>query len=122
LSELLEFVLVVSQSHTLINSTVPSFVKSPINNLTEFTAIEQSNIGTTIDYYLAPQNQDNTLIFNHAARLEVSGILEENPDNTVDKRIGSKIRRLKPDPNGALPTFILVVEFSQPHAKMVQHE
>jgi hypothetical protein len=29
LSELLEFVLVVSQSHTLINSTVPSFVKSP---------------------------------------------------------------------------------------------
>lgn len=93
-----------------------------VNNLTEFTAIEQSNIGTTIDYYLAPQNQDNTLIFNHAARLEVSGILEENPDNTVDKRIGSKIRRLKPDPNGALPTFILVVEFSQPHAKMVQHE
>lgn len=93
-----------------------------VHQLTEFTAVEQSNVGTTIDYYLTPKAQDDTLIFNHAARLEVSGIFEETKDNTVDGRIQDKIRRLKPDPRGGLPTFILVVEFSQPWAKMVQHD
>jgi hypothetical protein len=93
-----------------------------VPQLTEFTAVEQSNVGTTIDYYLAPKTQDDTLIFNHAARLEVSGILEENKDNTVDGRIQRKVRRLKPDPRGSLPTFIVVVEFSQPWAKMVRYD
>lgn len=93
-----------------------------VHCLTRFTAIEQSNVGTTIDYYLAPKVQDDTLIFNHTARLEVSGILEETKDNTVDGRIQDKIRRLKPDPMGNLPTFIIVVEFSQPWAKMVQYD
>ena len=93
-----------------------------VYQLTTFTAVEQSAIGTTIDYYLAPQTQDDTLIFNHTARLEVSGILRETSDNTVDRRIKDKIRRLKPDPQGSLPTFIIVVEFSQPWLKMVQHD
>lgn len=93
-----------------------------VQQLTEYTAVEQSNVGTTIDYYLSPKTQDDTLIFNNAARLEVSGILQENESNTVERRIRTKIRRLKPDPRGRLPTFILVVEFSQPWAKMVRHD
>jgi hypothetical protein len=93
-----------------------------VRRLTEFTAVEQSSIGTTVDYYLAPKTEDDTLIFNHAARLEVSGILQETKGNTVNGRIRRKIRRLKPDPQGYLPTFIIIVEFSQPSAKMVQHD
>jgi hypothetical protein len=89
-----------------------------VEELTEFTAIEQAAIGTTIDYYLATKNQDEILIFNHAARLEVSGILAENEGNTVDARIRDKLRRLKQDEN--LPAFILVAEFSQPWSKMVE--
>jgi hypothetical protein len=92
-----------------------------VPELTEFRVVEQSAVGTTIDYYLAPQTHDDTLIFNHTARLEVSGILEENESNTVDKRINDKVRRLIPDPQRELPTFIVVVEFSQPWAKMVEH-
>ncbi len=88
-----------------------------VREVTEFTAIEQSCIGTTIDYYLIPQRQESNLIFNHAARLEVSGILTENEDNTVEERIKQKIRRLKPV--GDLPDLIAVVEFSKPWSKMV---
>jgi hypothetical protein len=89
-----------------------------VRELTEFTAVEQSCIGTTIDYYLIPQRQNDDLIFNHAARLEVSGILAENEDNRVDDRIKQKVRRLKPE--GDLPDFIAVVEFSKPWSKMVE--
>jgi hypothetical protein len=89
-----------------------------VRELTEFTAIEQSCIGTTIDYYLTRQRQENNLIFNHAARLEVSGILTENEDNTVEGRIREKTRRLRRD--GDLRDFIAVVEFSKPWSKMVE--
>lgn len=89
-----------------------------VRELTEFTGVEMSSLGTTIDYYLAPQNQDKDLIFNRAARLEATGILEENEQNTVESRIKKKLRRLKPERD--LPTFIVVVEFSKPWSKMVE--
>jgi hypothetical protein len=89
-----------------------------IRELMEFTAIEQAIRGTTIDYYLAPQDQDEVLIFNRAARLEVSGILKESENNTVDARVKKKLRRLKQ--KGDLPTFIIIVEFSQPWSNMVE--
>jgi len=89
-----------------------------VRELTEFTAIEQSCIGTTIDYYLIRQRQESNLIFNHAARLEVSGILTENEDNTVDARIKEKTRRLRRE--GDLQDFIAVVEFGKPWSKMVE--
>lgn len=90
-----------------------------IRERTEFTAVEQSVVGTTIDYYLAPQDQqDDTLIFNHSVRLEVSGILVESPDNTVDDRIRDKMRRLRSQKHDR--TLIVIVEFSRPWLKMVE--
>ncbi len=91
-----------------------------VRELTEFTAIEQACIGTTIDYYLVSKQHHDDLIFNQAARLEVSGILRENESNTVEARLKRKLNRLKLARN--LPTFIVVVEFSQPWAKMVIYE
>ena len=89
-----------------------------VREMTEFTAIEQSVIGTTIDYYLIRrQPQESDLIFNYAARLEVSGILAENEENTVDDRISRKRRRLRRERD--LPDLIAVVEFGRPRAKMV---
>ena len=76
------------------------------------------DIPDIIDYYLVKQNQGDDLIFNHAARLEVSGILTENEDNTVENRIRQKIRRLKPEND--LPCLIVVVEFGRPWSKMVE--
>ena len=88
-----------------------------VKEVTNFTAVEQSPRGTTIDYYLAPSRQDH-LIFNHSARLEVSGILREDEGNTVDGRIRSKLTRLKEDEG--LETYIIVVEFSRPWSKLVK--
>ena len=87
--------------------------------LTDLTAIEQSVVGTTIDYYLGSQDDaDDVLIFNRKARLEVSGILTENEQNTVDDRVRTKLRRL--DKKDSLPALIVVVEFGQPWSKLVQ--
>lgn len=89
-----------------------------VRELTDFTVIEQSNVGTTIDYYLAHKDQqDDTLIFNHAAYLEVTGIRFETEDNSVERRIAQKRQRLRRDED--LPALIVVVEFGQPWAKMV---
>ncbi|MDM8519458.1 hypothetical protein QUF64_05370 [Anaerolineales bacterium HSG6] len=89
-----------------------------IRELTDYTAIEQACIGTTIDYYLVPKKTDGDLIFNDTARLEVSGILQENRANTVQARINQKQKRLKP--SLGLPTFIVVIEFSKPWSKVVK--
>ncbi len=88
-----------------------------VRELTEYTAVEQSIIGTTTDYYLGRQGVDEDLIFNRVARLEVSGILRETDQNTVQDRIKQKTRRLKHERD--LPDFIVVVEFSRPWTKMV---
>ncbi len=94
-----------------------------LQEMTEYTAYEQSAIGTTIDYYLQPKDADDTLIFNGAARLEVSGILKENPatGNTVEKRYKEKLRRLHKE-EGYERDYIIIVEFSVPWSKMGYHE
>ena len=94
-----------------------------MRELTEYTAIKQSPIGTTIDYYLTSKHRagelrNEDLIFNQVeARLEVSGILRETPENTVEHRINQKRRRLERE--GDLPDLIVVVEFSKPWSKVV---
>jgi hypothetical protein len=88
-----------------------------VRELTDFTAVEQAAIGTTVDYFLAPQVPDDTLIFNRAARLETSGILKEEGSNTVDRRAREKLQRLKPS---SIPTVIAIVEFGSPKSKMVE--
>ncbi len=89
-----------------------------VRELTEYQAIEQSAVGTTIDYYLIPNDQhDDTLIFNHSAYLEVSGIRHETSTNTVAGRIKEKIQRLNTSED--LPVLIAIVEFSRPWSKMV---
>ena len=87
-----------------------------VREITDFTAIEQACRGTTIDYYLAYKDEIDDLIFNRAARLEASGILQKDESNTIDGRIKEKQKRLKP----GLPTFIIVVEFSCPMSKVVK--
>lgn len=89
-----------------------------VRELTPYTGIEQSAIGTTFDYYLGMQDNHSDLIFNHSARLEISGILNENPTNSVKSRVNDKIRRLSAEYD--LPSFVVVVEFSKPWSAMVE--
>lgn len=86
-----------------------------IRDQTEYTAFAKAAIGTTIDYYLMNQAIDSDLIFNASARLEVSGILKATPKNSVQGRLKQKQSRLLDE---GLPTFIVIVEFSQPSLLM----
>jgi hypothetical protein len=87
----------------------------------DLVAVEQAQRGTRVDFYLAPEAlsepRDATLIFNHTARLEVSGILRESDSNTVDGRTKAKLDRLEPD---GLPTFVAIVEFGHPCSKITE--
>ena len=85
-----------------------------VENLTEFVGVEQAVRGSTVDYYLADKYDDDDLPFNHAARLEVTGILAETEHNTIQKRINVKKRRHEPEQD--LPTLVAVVEFGEPKA------
>jgi hypothetical protein len=91
-----------------------------VTELSDYVAIQQSSVGTTIDYYLVSKedSQDDTLIFNHSAYLEISGIRHENPSNTVEGRIREKKQRLKKPENK--PTLISVVEFGRPYTRTVE--
>lgn len=89
-----------------------------VGELTNYSVVKQAAIGTTVDYFLSSDYNDDTLIFNDSARLEVSGILSEKGRNTVRARIQSKLRRLQP--SAILPALIIVVEFSHPKSALVQ--
>jgi hypothetical protein len=88
-----------------------------IREITAYRTVELASLGSTIDYYLSNKNTDDDLIFNHTARLEVSGIVTENSGNTIKGRIKKKINRLKSERD--LPDIICVVEFGKPCAQMV---
>lgn len=91
-----------------------------IRLLTGKTGVERSAKGTRFDYYLST-SEDDTLIFNDASFLEVSGIFGEKKGNTVQSRRNRKINRLeKPGgPGLSEQTYICIVELSTPWADVV---
>lgn len=90
-----------------------------IRECTEYTAIRRAATGTGIDYWLGNKEITGNNIFSKTdARLEISGILEETASNSVQKRVKEKLKQTAPTDN-TFPVFVTVIEFSQPHAKMV---
>lgn len=86
---------------------------------TSFNSVERSITSTGIDYWLGYKNKNPDHPFQRATRLEISGILKESKTNTVNRRIKGKIDQTKPSHYTGLPVLVVVVEFSQPHARMV---
>jgi hypothetical protein len=85
---------------------------------TTYTAVERASTKTGIDYWLGFKNKDPNLPFHRAGRLEVSGIMNENPRNKVSNRVNGKLNQTKPTDN-TFPVYVIVVEFSKPYATMV---
>jgi len=77
----------------------------------DYTIIERSRKGTGFDYWLG---YDNDLLFQNAARLEVSGIFKETENNTAEKRFQMKMKQTDKSDNYNIPAYISVVEFSNP--------
>jgi len=86
--------------------------------LTEYNVVEESRIGTGVDYWLAYNAEsakyDPRNFFQ--ARLEISGINKESATNTLEKRVKEKKEQTKPTDGTKLPAYVSVVEFSTPKA------
>lgn len=89
---------------------------------TDFTHIIRAYQGTGIDYWLGiGEHTSGTLPKdNIKGRLEISGILKESKSNTLNMRINQKIKQAKKTDDTKLPVYIVVVEFSQPKAKIIK--
>lgn len=83
---------------------------------TDFEVVERSRKGTGFDYWLGHKGQSGFL-FQHAARLEVSGI-KRGDTSTVNSRVRQKLKQTTPS-DGALPAYIVVVEYGTPLARVV---
>ncbi len=76
--------------------------------LTDFSVIERSRKGTGFDYWLGAGGDHP---FQQAARLEVSGIV--NDADQLNPRVKAKMRQTDRSAD-SLPAFVAVVEFGQP--------
>ena len=88
--------------------------------MTDLMAIRQSRKGTGVDYWLGPANQSSdTLPFQNAARLEVSGLLS-GTDKQFNTRLRKKLQQSVPSDDTGLPAYAVVVEFSRPQAQVAK--
>jgi hypothetical protein len=88
-----------------------------IKDQTGLTAIRQSRKGTGFDYWLGPDGADDQLVFQDAARLEVSGILS-GTDSQFLTRVKQKLKQTEASDSTGLTAYACVVEFSRPQAEM----
>jgi hypothetical protein len=85
---------------------------------TEYDAVERSMTKTGIDYWLGFKNRNPNEPFHRAGRLEVSGMIE-TPSNKMSRRVKEKLEQTKPTDH-TFPAYVIVVEFGQPYATIVQ--
>jgi len=89
--------------------------------LLNLSIVERSYIGTYVDYILGAMNADNSY-FKHKAKLEISGIGKETSKNTINQRIKVKLNQVQKSADKELPSYVIVVEFGRPKAKIVKDE
>jgi hypothetical protein len=80
-----------------------------------YTVIERSRKGTGFDYWMG---DETNIPFQSKARLEVSGI-RCGDGRDVSARVKQKLRQTSQS-DGALPAYIVVVEFGAPLAEVRQ--
>lgn len=90
-----------------------------INELTPYRVVDQAVIGLGFDYWLPYDEKDHRYDARNffKARIEISGIDEEDPGNTVEKRFGKKRDQTDKSDHLKLEAYISVVEFRRPWAK-----
>ena len=78
-----------------------------------YTVIKRSRKGTGFDYWMG---DISAYPFQNKARLEISGIRGGN-DQQVKARVQQKLKQTGRS-DGALPAYVIVVEFGQPLAEV----
>ena len=78
--------------------------------------IEASWTGTGFDWWLGEESNET---FQRKGRLEVSGI-RQGSDRDIDRRVRQKLRQTSLSDYTGLPAYVIVVEFGQPAARVVE--
>jgi hypothetical protein len=86
--------------------------------LTGIPLVERSAKGTGVDYWLSAGVEEHGL-FQHAARLEVSGILD-GEESAISARLRKKLVQTEPSDNTGLPAYVAIVEFGSPETRLVK--
>lgn len=86
--------------------------------LTKYKILGRLVKGDRTDYLLGNENDSN----NPVAKMEVSGILKADSNNSINKRVGIKKRQVGKIKDRAYPVYIAVTEFGQPAAKFLIYE
>jgi hypothetical protein len=79
------------------------------------TVITRSRKGTGFDYWVG---KEDGALFQQKARLEVSGIRHGGSAN-IEQRVRQKTRQAGPG-RGGIQTYVAIVEYSAPLARVVQ--
>ena len=87
-------------------------------NHTEYKSLKRAVKKTGIDYWLSNESSTQSLPFQNAGRLEISGILKQSETNTITKRVKEKIIQTNQSEKTTLPVYVVVVAFDDPCAKM----
>jgi len=85
---------------------------------TDYTDMKRSRKGSRGDYWLGEKDENGFTILK--ALLEISGIYKASASNTVNSRVRLKQKQLENSPFKNLPAYIVVVEFSNPKAKIIK--
>jgi hypothetical protein len=91
-----------------------------------YKVVQRSRKYNGYDYRLG--NDDDELPLNGGPKLEVSGLQKANANNSIADRVNDKIRRLRrfdakpPVDTPNQPTYIFVLDFGQPRARMVVYD
>lgn len=91
-----------------------------IQELTGLTILERSRKGTGFDLWLGLAS-DKSSLFDKKARLEVSGILNEDHSNSIQSRVNRKLRQIALSGNQATH-YVSVVEFGHPRSHLEKKE
>jgi hypothetical protein len=87
-----------------------------ISSLTDYHIVQRSWKGTGFDYWLELKDD---IMFQHAARLEVSGI-RRGDTGQVEARVRQKMKQTEQSKDLRIPAFVVVVEFGTPVAVVVK--
>jgi hypothetical protein len=86
--------------------------------LTEMPRVERSAKGTGVDYWVG-DGKDQRGIFQRAARLEVSGILNGD-EAKIAARLQEKLTQTKRSDTTGMPAYVTIVEFGSPESRFVK--
>lgn len=88
-----------------------------VPQISDYEVVERSRKGTGFDYWLGGKGE-NEVLFQHKARLEVSGI-RNGAGALVEARVRKKIDQTKRS-DGLLPAYVVVVEFGTPQSRIAK--